>query len=76
MRGVELTVQEIALIGSGYDRTENEHWMFNDRTTGHRLLNYWPSTGTWIIERNGQRGRGASPSEALMLAFQEKTSAE
>lgn len=57
-RGMYLRVSEPAFGGKRNITTF--HWMIEDEQ-GHRIVDYWPVSGTWYCGRNGERGTCADP---------------
>lgn len=60
--GIEIRVSKIGKFA--------RHVMFNRADDRARLLNFWPSTGTWRTE-NGRTGKTDSIENALLLAVEE-----
>lgn len=58
--GVGLTLAVSQMTGGA------THWRF-DNAQG-RALDYWPSRGTWWCQRSGEKGKAATPWEALGVA--------
>ncbi len=64
VRGLELRVSEMECSKTAF----TYHWMFNERDTGKRVLDYWPTKGTWWSRATDERGTAADPWEALEVA--------
>jgi hypothetical protein len=47
---------------------ESYHWMFHDVDSGQRIVDYWPSTGTWYCPSSGERGKESDLARFFALA--------
>jgi len=45
------------------------HVMFNDSKTGARILDWWPTNGTWFCKRTGERGKSKDAEEVVQIAY-------
>ena len=48
------------------------HIMLNDSKTGARLLEWWPTNGTWFCKRAGERGKSKDATEVVQIAYAAK----
>lgn len=63
-RGLRLIVNAV-MVAKKYLATY--HWMFDDER-GRRVLDYWPTNGTWRAPHSGRKGKAKDPYEALEVA--------
>ena len=50
--------------------------MLTDSKTGTRLLDWWPTAGTWWSNRTGQRGKSKDAAEVVEIAYAAKVMPE
>ncbi|MGE3804362.1 MAG: hypothetical protein AB7K24_06795 [Gemmataceae bacterium] len=47
------------------------HWMFNDSESQLRLVDWWPSTGTYQCPQSGKQGTQTYEDDVLRIAVEE-----
>ena len=65
LRGMRLRSNPVC---GGDGRQIAWHWMFDDETTGQRLLDYWPTSGKWDCRRLRLRGTCPDPLQVVEVA--------
>lgn len=63
--GMELNVKPLH-VGKWHNAW---HFMFNDADTGKRLMDWWPTKGTWRCPITGETGSTVDVEEAVQTAY-------